>query len=239
MPESLPSNAWPWLIGFPIFALFGWRALSRYRNLHSPLSKYFAISGFAAATAFFFWSVPFLFTRNETILIVVNIIGDGFLYFMLALQAVIVHYLTLKQKIPEIAVIIPVILWAFAGWVTHVVGYLVNGVSVINNVVEYQLPFLADIFQIVLLVNVLLLGVTLLIKIKEQTDTRGRVGLLGVGILYVLSGLAGAANVILSGNSNEASISFGLYAGGFLLFIVILLLARTSKSRGDKSINQA
>jgi hypothetical protein len=170
--------------------------------------------------------VPLIFTTNQDVLLVVNIIGDFFLYVMFVYQVVILHYLVFKNKIPLNVLLVPVILIATIGWLSHCYGYIVNGVSVVNGSFEYQLPLIANIIQALFLMVVFMVGIFMLLRIKQQSDYRARLGLLGIGILYILSGLGGSLNVILSGESNNSPAIIVSYIIGFTLFIFVLITAR-------------
>lgn len=231
---NIPANTLPWLIGSVAFLLFGLRATANYRRLHNPLSLYFAISGFSAFLAFFLYSAPLIFTTNTEILLVVNIVGDLSLYVMFVMQVVILHYLAFKNKVSLKVLLVPVIIIAVIGWLSHCYGYITNGVSVTNGSFEYQLPLLANIIQSLFLVTVFMVGVFMLARIKQQTDYRARLGLLGIGILYILSAVGGSLNVVLSGESNNSPAIILSYIMGFTLFIFVLITARVLSPKGKK-----
>lgn len=231
MFNQLPSNATTWLIGFPVFAFFGIRAWQNYLKLHNPLSRYFAYSGFMAATAFFFYSVPFFFTTDYTILMICNIIGDFFLFFMFFLQAKLIYYVSLKNKVSEKVIILPVAVIAIVGFLGNCYGYLKNGVSIVDNKFEYSLPLISDVCQTVLLVVVLLVGILLSTRIPQQPSMRSKVTLLGISMLYILSSIAGALNVLLSGSPNESPIIILSYIVGFFGFVIILFSSRIFKRK--------
>ena len=159
-------------------------------------------------------------------LLVINIIGDLFLYIMFVVQVVILHYLALKGRVPLAAVLIPTILLAIVGWISHCYGYIVGGVSVVNGVYEYELPLVSNVIQSIFLIVVFMVGVFMVLRIKQQTETRAKIGLLAIGILYMLSAIGGSLNVLLSGNSNQSPIIIATYVIGFILFILILLAVR-------------
>ena len=231
---NIPPSTIPWLIGSVAFLVFGLRATSNYRKLHNPLSLYFAISGFSACLAFFCWSVPLILTSNLNVLLVINIIGDLFLYIMFVVQVVILHYLALKGRVPLVAVLIPTVLLATVGWVSHCYGYIVGGVSVVNGVYEYELPLVSNVIQSIFLIVVFMVGVFMVLRIKQQTETRAKIGLLAIGILYMLSAIGGSLNVLLSGNSNQSPIIIATYVIGFILFILILLAVRILNPKLNK-----
>jgi hypothetical protein len=231
MNTEFPSNLLPYLIGFPVFLLFGLRGMRNYRRLHNPLSLYFAWSGFTAGLSFFFFSTPFAFTNAEIPMTIFSIIGDFFLYAMFVLQAALLHYLTLKGRVSLSVLLTPAIVLAITGWVTHIYGYIHYGVSVTNKLFEYQLPLYASIAQTALLVVVLLVGVVLLSKFSQQSNTRGKAGLLSIGLLYILSAVGGALNVLLSGKPNDSPIIITSYIGGFVLFVGILIAVRLLRQK--------
>lgn len=223
---NIPSSVLPWLFGSIAFLLFGLRATANFKRLHSPLSLYFAISGYSAFIAFSLWSIPVIFTANINILLIVNIIGDFFLYVMFVMQVVILHYLILKNKIELKFLLAPAIILALLGWLAHCYGYIVGGVSIQNGTFEYQLPLLANIIQSIFLITVFLVGVFMLVRIKQQSEYRGRFVLLGIGILYILYAIGGSLNVILSGSSNDSPAIILSYIIGFTLFIFVFIAVR-------------
>lgn len=228
---DLPSNVVPYLIGFPVFLFFGLRGFMNYRRVHNPLSLYFGWAGLTAGLAFFFFSVPFAFTNNETAMTVFSIIGDFFLYVMLVIQASLVHYLALKNRVSGAVMLVPALILAITGWAAHIFGYIHNGVAIVDGVFEYQLPLIASVIQIILLVNVFLVGILLLTRIKQQPNARGKSALFGISVLYILSAAGGALNIILSGKPNESPAIIGSYIGGFVLFVGILLAVRFLKNK--------
>ncbi len=231
--NDIPSNAIPYLIGFPVFALFGLRGYKNYRRLHNPLSGYFALSGMFASLAFFFWSVPFAISQDETFLLIANIVGDFFLYAMFVLQADLVWYLTLRNKMSRALFVTPVLLLGIAGWLSNSYGYIKNGIEIIDGKLVYTLPLFSSIVQIILLVNVFLVGILMLTKIKELSSGRSKTSLVSVSILYIFAALGGAINVVLSGNPNDSPLIIGSYVGGFILFVIILISVRFVKKSNN------
>lgn len=231
---NIPPSTIPWLIGSVAFFIFGLRATVNYRKLHNPLSLYFALSGFSACLAFLCWSVPLILTSNLNALLIINIVGDLFLYIMFVVQVVILHYLALKGKISLTVVLIPAVLLAIVGWISHCYGYIVGGVSVVDGVYEYELPLIANVIQSIFLIVVFMVGVFMVFRIKQQTEARAKIGLLAIGILYMLSAIGGSLNVLLSGNSNQSPVIIATYIIGFILFILILLGVRILKPKLSK-----
>ncbi len=226
MFSTIPENLLPYLIGFPVFMLFGFRGLRNYQRLHNPLSKLFAYSGFAAGIAFGSWSIPFFFPITEPIMIAVSIFGDFFLYAMFALQAYIVYYLALKNRIPAVFIVLPFSVLAFLGWLANCYGYIYNGVSVENGKFLYSLPAFSDFAQLVLLINVFIVGILMVGRIGQQTNARAKGALMGIGALYLLTGFAGTLNVILSGDPNGSPLIVAGYVVGFVSFVIILATIR-------------
>lgn len=230
MLYSLPSNVVPWLVGGLVITLLGLRGLQNYRKLHNPLSLFFAFSGFTAGLAFLLWSVPFAFTTNLTHLAYANIIGDLFLYIFLVIQAALVHYLTLKNKLPRGIFLAPFIIIAIVGWLSHCYGYLHYGVTIVNGNFEYTLPVIASIAQLILLINVFIVGLVLLKRISQQSNSRAKGAVVGIAVLYIFSGIGGSLNVITSGTPNQGIVVFS-YLMGFILFVVLLALIRVFNSK--------
>jgi hypothetical protein len=153
---------------------------------------------------------------------------------MFVVQVVILHYLALKGKISLTVVLIPAVLLAIVGWISHCYGYIVGGVSVVDGVYEYELPLIANVIQSIFLIVVFMVGVFMVFRIKQQTEARAKIGLLAIGILYMLSAIGGSLNVLLSGNSNQSPIIIATYIIGFILFILILLGVRILKPKLSK-----
>lgn len=227
---SLPSNTIPWLVGGLVITLLGLRGLQNYRKLHNPLSLFFAYSGFSAGLAFLLWSIPFAFTNNLTWLAYANITGDFFLYVFFVISAALVYYLTLKNKLPRMFFMTPFVLIAVIGWLSHCYGYLHNGVAIVNGNFEYTLPILADITQLVLLINVFIVGIILLTRLKQQSSARAKGAVAGIAILYIFSALGGSLNVITSGTPNQGIVVLS-YILGFVLFVILLVLIRLFGSK--------
>lgn len=227
---SIPSNMIPFAIGVPVFLFFSWRGFSNYNRLHNPLSRYFAWSGLLAAAAFFFWSIPVIFSRNENYVLAVEIAGDVFLYSMFVLQFALLHYMVLYNKISRYVFMAPVILLAIVGMASHLYGYLHYGTSISDEAFDYTLPLISSIIQSILLVGVFLVGIILLSKLKDQKSSKSKANLVGVAALYILSGLAGLLNVLFSGTSNDSPLILTGYVAGFLLFMSVVLLAKIKPS---------
>lgn len=221
--NNIPSNAIPYLIGFPVFALFGLRGYKNYRRLHNPLSGYFALSGMLASLAFFFWSVPFAVSQDQTFLLIANSIGDFFLYSMFVLQADLVYYLILRNKMSRALFVLPALLLGIAGWLANVYGYVQNGIDIVDNEFVYTLPLFSSIAQMILLVNVFLVGILMLGKLKELASGRSKTSLVSVACLYIFAALGGAINVILSGKPNDSPLIIGTYIAGFVLFVMVVV----------------
>lgn len=234
MLSNIPPSTIPWLIGSVAFFVFGLRASSNYRKLHNPLSLYFAFSGFSACLAFFFWSVPLMITTNLDLLLVLNIIGDLFLYIMFVVQVVVLHYLVLKNKVSLKLVLIPAVLLAIIGWLSHCYGYIVGGISLVDGAFEYELPLIANVIQSIFLTVVFMVGIFMLLRIKQQTDRRAKTGLLAIGSLYLLSAIGGSLNVLLSGDSNQSPVIIATYVVGFILFIILLVFVRVLNPKSNQ-----
>ncbi len=235
--ESIPTNMIQYIIGAPVFALFAWRGYKNYKRLHNPLSGYFALSGLLAAATFAIWGFPLFFTQDLTFLAYDNAFADLFLYALYVVSADLVHYLALRQRVSRAVFITPFIILAVIGSAIHAYGYIHNGVSIVNNEFVYDLPVASIFIQLIMLINIMLVGVFLLAKLGQQDSSRGRFGLTAVGILYLLSGLAGTLNVVLAENF-RSSLIVGAYLSGFLFFVAILLVTRFRKSSSPPSPTQ-
>ncbi len=232
--QDIPSNVVPYLIGIPVFLLFSYRAFKNYRRLHTPLSGYFALTGLFAALAFAFWSIPLIFTHDSTVLEVSNTIGDLFLFGVYAVSASLVHYLALRGRISKTLFMTPVILLCIIGWLSDTYGYFHYGIAVVDGEFTYKLPALSTVTQIILLINLLLVGIFLLKKVPEQVNSRGKLGLVGVSMLYILSAIAGALNVMAMENANSPAV-LAAYILGFMVFITVMVLVRVKKPANPAS----
>lgn len=226
MFNYLPSNVIPWLIGFPIFIIFGLRGLQNYHRLHNPLSRLFAYCGFSAGIAFFFFSVPFMFNISQNVMIAVSIIGDLFLYVLFITQTYTLYYLELKERVSAQVIMLPFLVLALVGWLANCYGYIHNGVGIENGKFVYNLPPLSDYIQLIFLFIIIVVGILLLVRVRQQTSWRAKGGLIGIAALFILSGIGGALNVILSGDPNQSPYIKLSYLIGFILFAIIIITLR-------------
>jgi hypothetical protein len=223
---NFPTNVIPYAIGSPIFAFFAWRGWRNYIRLHNPLSLYFALSGLFACLSFTSYCLPFIFGSNSPGLVIANIVGDLFLYVMFITQAFLVHYLVLRGKFPVWVFTAPLIVLAISGWLSHCYGYIHYGISIVDNKVIYTLPIYSSIVQMVLIVNVFLVGVLLLVRLKQQSSGKSKGGLIAIAALYILSGLGGALNILSSREPNDSPAIVMSYVAGFGLFVIVLIWSR-------------
>lgn len=151
--QSLPPSLIPYFIGSIVFAIFCWRAVKNYRRLHNPLSKYFGIIAGMVALAFGTWTIPLLFTHDITVVTYANIIGDLFLYAFYVACAAFVYYLALRNHVPRALFMVIVSLLAIVGWASHVYGYVHYGIALANNELNYSLPTISSVIQLILIVN--------------------------------------------------------------------------------------
>lgn len=230
MFDDIPTSAIPWFFGAIVFLIFSVRATINYKKLHNPLSLYFAITGYTSFVAFILWSVPLILTANVDIILISNILGDLSLYIMFVVQAALLHYLFLKNKMSLKKVLIPAILLAALGWLSHCYGYIVGGISITDGVLIYELPPIANVIQLMFLVLVFIVGISLFEQIKKQSGRRAKIGLFSIAILYILSAIGGALNVLLSGGSNQSPIIIASYFVGFIIFTIVFVSIRLLKS---------
>ncbi len=231
--QTLPSSLIPYFIGTIVFAIFAWRAYRNYRKLHNPLSGYFGLIAGSISIAFGTWSIPLFFTRDVQFVKFANIVGDFFLYVFFVICADFVYYLALQNHISKKLYRGVIGLLALVGWCAHVYGYQQYGIVVTDLAVDYKLPTLASVVELFFLVDVLLVGILVLKKLPEQSGVRGRQGLIGISVLFILSSLAGAANIVMSEGYSNSPLIVGTYMGAFIFFVAVLVLVRlgTKKSR--------
>lgn len=231
MVNNISTSVVPWLFGAIVFLTFSIRATTNYKKLHNPLSMFFAITGYSAFIAFTLWSVPLIFSSNLNVLLFANIIGDLSLYIMFVFQIVILHYLVLKYKMQLKLVLIPAIVLAAIGWISHCYGYVVGGISIEEGVLVYQLPLIANIIQSIFLIFVLMLGVCLILQVNKQSNKKSKISLFSIAVLYMLSAVGGMMNVLLSGGANQSPIIIASYFVGFIIFTLIFVSIRLIKTK--------
>ena len=166
----------------------------RYRRLKAPLSLYFGVSGVAVGTAFLFWSLPLVIFDNTSLIRTMVVIGDVGLFFMLAIQAKILSYLTIPEKYHVFAVSAAAIV-AVIGFVSSANATFTKKIGIIDGEVFLPTADISHLSQTVLLAVPLMIGLIFLSRSVFQKTVRNKLGLLGVGMLYALVAIAGLLNV--------------------------------------------
>ncbi len=224
-----PSNLLPWLIGSVVIGLFGVRAFVSYRRLNAPLSRYFMISALLMSLALGLWSWPFLFTRSETAIRTLLIVGDVSFYSMLAYQTRIIWYLGLSH-IPYIWLLVPTLIVAIPGLAGIAYAELTEPVGVVNGVALYPVNAISHVSQMILLVGILMVGSLVLWRVRAQKGYKARLNLASVAVLYIFGGLAGFANILLSEGTNQSAYVNIAYFVAFAGIVATFLLFRVGRT---------
>lgn len=214
--------------------IFGLRALNSYRNLKSPLSLLFAITGLSIGLSWAFWAFPFLFldanlAENKLPLIVFISIGDSLLFLALALQIRVYWYLTLQNVIKFVYVGLPVGLVALVGLFFSIKASVDNPhlPMVLDGRAILATNPISHVAQLMLIVIIIMTGIELLKAAAKQNNKRSKVGSVSIALLYLTAGIGGAMNILSDSTTTNASpLVVASYALGLVFFILVFLVFR-------------
>ncbi len=229
---NIPLNIVPYMLGALATLVVGVRSTQKYKQLHTPLLRHFAISGFLAAAGMALLSVSYLLPINEVTLKILLILGRACLDAVAYLQIYLIWYLTPLKRYSIwwlVAILLPI---ALVGYYYQVNAYLYEFTGIINNQVVFTVPKITAYIHAFALLIVFCAGLVLFKNAFEQTDNRSKLRLFSVGLLYVAASLSDLYNTLfLAGQSNSWIVLIGFaIASGVFLLTTALLFNRDKKS---------
>jgi len=231
--QDFPSNLIIWAVGAPIMIIFGLRALSSYKKLKSPLSKYLALTGLLTGFSWLFWSLPFLFldanqAENKSMLVLLISVGDVLLFSMLALQVRVYWYLRLQNVVKFIYVATPTVIVALVGLMFSIKSAFDNPhlPMIVDGSAVLPTSRISHLAQAILIAILIMTGFELLKSAAKQNNKRSKFGSISIGLLYITGGSAGAANVLFDDATNSSPLVILTYSVGLVFFALVFMVFR-------------
>lgn len=229
---GVPINVTSYFLASIATLVVGIRSTQNYRKIRSPLSRHFAISGFLASTGLFLYSVPFMIGLSGNELRAPLVIGRLCLDIVGYIQIYLIWYLTNLRKVRFIWVVIPTAVMAMIGYGLQV-NYIYNvHLGIVDGRATTEFAPVAVYFHAVALLIVFCAGIILAKHAFAQNDTRGKVRLFSVALLYIAASASdfyGAIFLRGTYNSWVVLIGFVIASSGFLLSTLFVLKNTDSK----------
>jgi hypothetical protein len=241
MEFRLPSNIIPWLFGSAALYTLGIRSYLRYRKLKSPLTKYFMISGFGAATGLFFYSVPFTFLSEQYQLKAAFIIGLIFIYLTLMYQSYFLWVYLFHKRINFAWLLVPTLGIGLSAMIVDAIDSSKSEISFIDGKVIYQVADYSRYAQSLILLLVVVVGGVLIQRSKIVEGIWPKIRLISVGVLYILIALSGIYDNIISYGQNDSKVVLVGYASAAFVFLVsmaIVIIKNRAKGVSNGSAAQ-
>lgn len=220
------------MLGALATLVVGIRSTQKYKQLHTPLLRHFAISGFLACAGMALLSVSYLLPINQATLKFLLIIGRACLDMVAYLQVYLIWYLTPLKKYSIWWLVVSLVPIAMVGYYFQVNAFIYDFTGIINNQVVFTVPKPTTYTHAFSLLIVFCAGLVLFKNAFEQTDNRSKLRLFSVGLLYVAASLSDLYNTIfLAGQSNSWIVLIGFaIASGVFLFTTLLLFKRDKRT---------
>ncbi len=217
---SIPTNVIPYLIGALATFVVGVRSTQNYHKFRSPLSRHFAISGFLASAGLFLYSVPFIFGLSGDSLRSPLLLGRFFLDLVAYIQVYLIWYLTSLRRVSLGWLALPATAIFMIGYAIQVKYLLTASLGVVNGSATTEFVATAAYFHAFALLIVFCAGLILAKNAFVQNDTRGKVRLFSVALLYMAASASDFYGAIFLGGLNNSWVvlaGFLVASGGFLL----------------------
>ncbi len=228
---TIPINVVPYLLGSIATFVVGVRSAQKYKQLHTPLLRHFAISGFLASAGMGLLSIAYILPLDEYSLKIFLMVGRACLDVVAYLQIYLVWYLTPPKRHSIWWLVGPIIPIALVGYFYQVKAYLENFAGVVNNQAVFFVPKITSYTHAFSLLIVFCAGLVIFKNAFEQTETKARLRLFSVGLLYTVASLSDLYNTFfLSGQSNSWIVLLGFaVASGVFLTTTLMLFKKDKK----------
>ncbi len=222
---SIPINVVPYMLGSIATLVVGVRSAQKYKQLHTPLLRHFAISGFLASAGMGLLSVAYILPLDEYSIKVFLMIGRACLDIVAYLQVYLIWYLTPLKKRSVWWLVGPLIPIALVGYFFQVKAYLENFTGVVDNVAVFVVPKITSYTHAFSLLIVFCAGLVIFKNAFDQTETKARLRLISVGLLYTVASISDLYNTFFAaGQSNSwiVLVGFAIASGVFLISTLLL-----------------
>lgn len=222
---NIPLNTIPYMLGALATLVVGIISTQKYKQLHTPLLRHFAISGFLACAGMALLSISFLLPISQSTLKLLLILGRACLDIVAYLQIYLIWYLTPLKKYSIWWLVSPLVLVALAGFYFQVNAYIYDFTGIINNQAVFTVPMFTTYTHAISLLIVFCAGLVLFKNAFGQSNGRSKLRLFSVGLLYVAASLSDLYNTFFlagQGNSWIVLIGFAIASGVFLITTLFL-----------------
>lgn len=237
MPYPIPSNVIPFLVLGIVATSLGVRGLYFYNKRKSPISLYYSLGILLIGISALFYSVPFIFTRDEQILKIVTNCGDFFYYASILVMARLIWYLGFAKKISFVWVLLPYLLIIIACQMIVINSWSEITYQFYSDYVYFPVDKIASWLFAAMSTAYIFVGFITIRQARTIKDLRQKIRLNSIGIAFLLGGLIAIYNYLFLQGTNTGSIGAIGYIGiAIVLFIGIFIISR--KSSNSKAITK-
>lgn len=215
--SDVPLNSLTWLTGsLACFALC-YRSYTQYRHSANELPKYLACFSLAMGIGQGLLAIPAFITLNVGVLRTTYQAGELFVYISMVAQAAIVWCLLLRSKLSLLVTTIPLSIIGLASWLYA----LPRSTLRLNDsgFIIYRDPLASTIVVGVLLIGLFLpVGLYFLYSATKQTQFRGTLISLVLGVVYIGIGILTGVVELVAGEV----VTPGSARGDLTFFLVLL-----------------
>ena len=173
MINQLPTNIIPFFILGISVTFFGLRSLYLYYIKRLPLSFYLGLGALLIGVSDLFYSVPFFFTYNSSLLKITAFIGDLLYYVSILIMARLIWYLGLNKKISFYWVLTPYLILITGAVVSTLTSWSTIVYQVVDNQAYFPVStitswFIAAMSTAFVFVGIIIVKQARLLKIPKQ-----------------------------------------------------------------------
>jgi len=221
IPRSeIPLNSIVWLLGSIACFTLSYRSFVSHRLSSNELSKYLVWFGLLMGCGQAWLAIPGFFTLDPHILRITYLVGEFFIYGSAVAQASILWCLILRTHLSLRTITIPVALVGLIAWVYALPR---STLDFSGTFINYRDPtFSTVVIGLILITLFVPVGIRFLQFAAKQTDSRGIITSLALGLVYIGVGIFTGGVELIRGQ-----VITPYSAIGDLAFFSIMLIALT------------
>lgn len=233
-----PIETMHWLIGAAALAIFLFVQLRLFKELkNNPLYQLTTLLAVMAFLNLSLWSVPLIFTRDETLYTILFVIGDVFSHAMFLFSLLLLmHFLGWSYKsVSGVLTITAFIVIGIAEMILLDRQILESGITIFDDRISFALEGPGTFLYAIMYVPFLLLGLMFFAKARTAKTGSAKVRTIALGLILVpiaisfmatyLSGFFQGEPVASAQDSSNNIIMFSIF-----LVLNLFVLAFTSKT---------
>lgn len=234
MLYSMPTNIIPFLVLGISTILFGLRGLYVYSVRKSPLSFYYGMISFLIGISQLLYSLPYFFTRTESVLKFTTISGDMFYYAAILVSAKLIWYLGFHKKISANIILVPYYITIAGCIIATYVSWPTTHYEVVNNQAYFPTSSLASWFFALMSSAFVFVGIITLRQLRVVNTKNQKFKLFLIGAAFLLGGLVAIYNFLFSQGSNTNSVgTLGYIIIATVLFAGVFVVSRSALRQQD------